>query len=156
SRIGYEIGEQRFSDSPTKDDLRALYAALSEDMRATAAAQGPRALRAFERANTLYAQGQQRIESPLVSILGDDAMRNPEAAAAVVQKIAQSGGKGGNLDQLRQIRASTVKDGGWDEVSGTLIRLMGQPTKSEGRQFNPQTFVQNYADMSEEARSLLF
>lgn len=156
SRIGYEIGEQRFSDSPTKDELRALYAALSDDMRATAAAQGPRALRAFERANDVYRQGQERIDDALVRILGDDSKNNPEAAAAAIQAIARSGRASSNLNQLAQIRSSLIKSGEWDEVAGSLIRLAGQPARSEGREFNPQTFVQTFDDMSDAAKNLLF
>jgi hypothetical protein len=41
-------------------------------MRNTAAAQGPRALRAFERANTLNRQNEQVIEGALTRILGKD------------------------------------------------------------------------------------
>jgi hypothetical protein len=155
SRIGYEIGEQRFSDSPTKDELRALYGALSEDMRATAQAKGPAALRAFERANTLYKQGQDRIDNSLVALLGDDSKNNPERAAAKLMGIVTSKTTG-NLDMLSGIRASNVKGGTWGDVASSLINLMGQPRNSEGRAFNPQTFVQNYADMSEPARNLIF
>jgi hypothetical protein len=156
SRIGYEIGEQRFSDSPTKDELRALYGAMSEDMRATAVAQGPRAVNAFERANTLYQNGQERIEGALVALLGDDSKANPEAAAATLAKIARSGRGSSNLRQLSQIRASLMKGGEWDEFASSLVRLGGQPANSEGRGFSPQTFVNWYADMSEPARNLLF
>jgi hypothetical protein len=156
SRIGYEIGEQLFSESPTRTDLRALYAALSTDMRASAVAQGPGALRAFERANTLYQQGQQRIEQALVTILGNDARQSPEAAARAIQTIARSGRGTSNLDQLAQIRSSLAKNGEWDEVASSLIRLGGQPANSEGRSFDPGVFVRWYSDMSEPARNLLF
>lgn len=156
SRIGYEIGEQRFSDSPTKDQLRALYGALSEDMRNTAAAQGPQALKAFERANALYRQGQERIDQALVKILGDDSKANPEKAAAAIQTIAKSGRGSGNLKQLEQIRASTIKDGSWNEIASALIRQGGQAAGKEGAAFNPNTFVNWYSGMTEDARSLLF
>jgi hypothetical protein len=155
TRIGYEIGEQRFSDGPTKDQLRALYASLSDDMRNTAAAQGPKAIRAFNRANTIYEKGQERIEGALIRILGDDSKNNPEAAARALQTISKSNG-GPNIEQLAQIRASLGKDEHWNEVAGSLIHLMGQPANSAGREFSPQTFVQNYADMAEPARNLLF
>lgn len=156
SIIGEEIGEVRFSDSPARSQLRALYAALSEDMRVTATTRGPRALRAFERANNLYSRGEQRIEQALVSILGDDSRNNPEAAARAIQTIARSGRGTSNIQQLAQIRASLSKGDEWDDVAGTLIRLGGQPAQSQGREFNPQTFVQWYSDMSEPARNLLF
>jgi hypothetical protein len=139
-----------------KSELRRLYAGLSEDMRQTAAAQGPQALAKFDRANNLYREGQNRIDNALVSILGDDSMKNPEAAGAAINRIAQSGKGTGNLDQLAQIRASTIKTGDWNDVAAAMIRLGGQPAKSEGRQFDPATFVRWYSDMTEPARNLLF
>jgi hypothetical protein len=156
SRIGEEIGDQRFSDSPMKSELRRLYAALSEDMRNTAAAQGPQALRKFERANDLYRDGQQRIDGALTRILGDDSKLNPEAAAAALQTISKSGRGSGNLKQLGEIRASLMKGGDWNDAASALIRLGGQPAGAEGRQFNPKTFVDWYSGMTEPARNLIF
>lgn len=156
SRIGYEIGEQRFSDSPTKDDLRAVYAALSEDMKATAAAMGPRATQAFNRANAFYRQGQQRIDQALVTLLGNDGARSPEAAAKAIQAMTQGGKGTGDLAKLAQVRAATIKSGAWDEIAGALIRIGGQPADSPGRTFSPETFVRWYADMAEPARKMLF
>lgn len=157
SRIGYEIGEMRLGgDSPTKDQLRALYGALSEDMRNTAAAMGPRAIHAFERANTFHRQMEARIEEGLTRILGPDIKASPEKAALAVQAMAQGGKSTADLKTLAQVRASTIKSGAWDEIAATLIRLGGQPTKSSGREFQPATFVNWYADMAEPARAMLF
>lgn len=156
SIIGEEIGAERFSDSPARSQLRGLYGALSEDMRATAAARGPNALRTFERANNLNRNVETRIEDALVRILGDNSKNNPEAAAAAVQTIARSGRRSANLQQLGQIRASLMKGGEWDDVAAALIRLGGQPAAGEGRGFNPQTFLNWYSGMTEDARRLLF
>lgn len=155
SRIGEEIGEQRFSDSPTKSELRALYAALSEDMKATARNQGPEALRKFERANDLYRRGQERIDTALVAILGDDSRKAPEAAAKLLQTISKGGKGSSNIKRLADIRASMPAEE-WGDVSSSLIKLMGQPANSEGREFSAQTFVRNFDDMSEPAKNLLF
>jgi hypothetical protein len=156
SIIGEKIGEMRFGESSSTSDLRSLYAALSDDMRATAAQQGPRALRAFERANGLYRQNEQLIQNSLTRILGKDGQMTPERAAAAIQEMTKGGKAGGDLKTLAQIRSATIKSGAWDEIASTLIHLGGQPAKSEGRAFNPQTFVQWYADMSEPARAMLF
>jgi hypothetical protein len=156
SMIGDKIGEMRFGESDNTGDFRALYGALSEDMQATAASQGPRAVAAFNRANTLYRQGQQVIDNALVRILGPNANGSPEKAAAAVQAMTKGGKSTGDLKTLAQIRAATIKSGAWDEIASTLIHLGGQPANSEGRAFQPQTFVQWYADMSEPARAMLF
>jgi hypothetical protein len=156
SIIGEQIGDQRFSDSPLKSQMRGLYGALSEDMRATAASRGPRALHAFERANDFYRQGQDRIDGALVRILGDDSKNTPEAAAAAIQTIARSGRGSSNIQQLTAIRSSLRKGDDWNEVASSLINLMGRPANSGGRNFDPEAFVRNYSDMSEPARNLLF
>ena len=157
SIVGEDLGEQRLGgDSPYKSQLKSLYGALSEDMRSTAAAQGPGALKAFERANTFYQQKEARIEDALTRILGPDAKARPEKAAAAVAAMTKGGKSTGDLRTLAQIRASTVKSGAWGEIAATLIRLGGQPANSAGRDFNPQTFVNWYADMSEPARAMLF
>jgi hypothetical protein len=156
SLVGEKIGEMRFGEGSSTSDLRALYAGLSQDMQDTAAAQGPRAVAAFNRANSLYRQQQQLIEGSLTRILGPDGNLSPERAAAAVQAMTRGGKATGDLRTLAQIRAATVKSGAWDEIASTLIHLGGQPANSEGRAFNPQTFIQWYADMSEPARQMLF
>jgi hypothetical protein len=156
SIIGEKIGEMRFGESSSTSDLRSLYAALSEDMRTTASQQGPGALHAFERANSLYRNNEQLIQNSLTRILGKDGQMKPEQAAAAVQAMTQGGKAGGDLKTLAQIRAATIKSGAWDEIASTLIHLGGQPAKSEGRAFQPATFVNWYADMSEPARAMLF
>lgn len=155
TRIGEEIGDQRFSDGTLTSELRSLYGALSEDMKASARAQGPQALRAFERANTLYKQGQDRIDGALKSILGDDNKLRPEAAAAKIQQIARSGKSSSDIQKLAEIRKS-MPTAEWGEVTNGLIRLMGQPVNSEGRDFSAETFVRTFADMDSAARNLFF
>lgn len=157
SDIGERIGRARFSDGASEGQLRGLYGALSEDMRGTAASISPRALRSFERANNLNREVETRVQDGLSRILGNrDGAMTPEQAAARVRAIISEGKQGGNLRLASDIRASTIKDGGWDQIVGTFVRHMGQPANSQGRAFDPGTFVQNYADMSEPARNLFF
>jgi hypothetical protein len=154
--IGEKIGELRVGEDSRTSDLRSLYGALSEDMRATASAQGNGALKAFERANSLNRENEQLVQGALTRILGKDGNLAPEKAAAAVQAMTKGGKATGDIRTLAQIKGATVKSGAWDEVAGTLIRLGGQPANSPGRSFDPGTFVRWYADMSEPARRLLF
>lgn len=155
SRIGEEIGDQRFSESPTKTELRRLYGALSEDMRSTAMAQGPQALRKFERANDLYRAGQQRIEGALTKILGDDAAKSPETAAARIQALIREGKSSADLKLVHEVwKSLPAEERG--EVANSLIRLAGQPANSAGREFDPSVFVRSFKDMSPEAKNLIF
>lgn len=156
SLIGEKIGDLRFGEGHSTKDLRALYGALSEDMRNTAASRGPKAINAFERANSLNRQNEELIEGALTRILGPDGKLSPEKAAAAVQAMTKGGKSTGDLKTLAQIRSATVKSGAWDEIAATMIRLGGQPVNSAGRDFSPATFVNWYADMAEPARNLLF
>jgi hypothetical protein len=156
SLIGEKIGVMRFGEKSSISDLRALYGALSQDMRDTAAAQGPKALHAFERANNLNRQNEEVVQGALTRILGRDGSMTPEDAAAAIHTMTQGGKRGGDLKTLAQIKSATNKTGAWDEIASTLIHLGGQPAKSEGRAFQPDTFVRWYSDMSEGARALLF
>ena len=155
SRIGEEIGDHLFSDGTMKSELRALYAALSEDMKATAVAQGPSALRAFERANTLFRQGQERIDGALVKLLGNDSSKAAESAAAKIQAIARDGKASADLATLAEIRKSLPAEE-WAQVQNGVIRLLGQPANSAGREFDPNVFVRTFSDMAPEARNLFF
>jgi hypothetical protein len=154
SMIGEKIGERLFGENDSVGDLRALYGALSEDMRQTAAARGPQALRAFARANGLNKAVEDRIEGAFVQLLGPDAAKKPEAAAQAIQNMTKS--KGGDLRTLQQVYASMKKSGQWNEVAAGMIRLGGLPAGGEGRAWNPQTFVNWYSDMAESARAMVF
>lgn len=155
SRIGEEIGEQILGEGTLKSDLRRLYGALSSDMEATAKAQGPSAYRAFKTANDTYKAGQEKLERVWTSLLGKDGDRTPEAAAGFIQRITKDGKGSSDLRQIAELRR-TLKPDEWGQVSNGLIRLMGQPANSPGREFNPQTFTRVFADMSPEAKNLLF
>lgn len=155
SRVGEEIGDHLFSDGSLKSEMRGLYAALSEDMKATAAAQGPRALKAFEKANTLYRQGQERIDGALTQLLGNDSSKTAEAAAAKIQAIARDGKSSADLATLAEIRKSLPAEE-WGQVQNGVIRLLGRPANSEGREFDPSVFVRTFKDMAPEARNLFF
>ncbi len=155
SRIGEEIGDQILGEGTLKSDLRRLYGALSQDMEATAQAQGTAAFRAFKTANDTYKAGQEKLERVWTSLLGKDGERTPEAAAGFIQRITKEGKGSGDLAQIAELRR-TLKPDEWGQVSNGLIRLMGQPANSAGREFSPQTFTRVYADMSAEAKNLLF
>lgn len=153
--IGEQMGEALLTDGARKGQLKRLYSALSTDMEETARAQGPRALAAFRRANDTFAAGQTRIEGAIRSLIGNADDRSPEAAALFLQRIAREGKGGADLKALAEVRRTLNADE-WGQVANSFIRLMGKPANSEGRDFNPQTFVRVYSDMAPEAKNLLF
>lgn len=156
SAVGEDMSAMRISSQGSRQsNLSRLYGALSEDMRETARARGPAALARFERANTLNRQVEARIENTLTSILGRDGMQSAERAAQKVRAMSVSGRSTADFRQLAEIRKS-MPAAEWGEVSSALIRLIGQPAGSEGREFSAQTFVRNFADMSAPAKNLIF
>lgn len=155
SRIGEEIGDQILGEGTLKSDLRHLYGSLSDDMRATAEKQGPAALRSFDRANTLYREGQERLERVWTSLLGKDGERTPEAAASFIQRMTRDGKSTSDIAQLAELRR-TLKPDEWAQVSNGLIRLMGQVGNAESRSFTPSTFVTSFDNLAPEAKNVLF
>jgi hypothetical protein len=103
-------------------------------MRTTAAQMGPRASRAFERANTLNRQNEELIQNSLTRILGQDGKMSPEKAAAAIQAMTKGGKSGGDLKTLAQVKSATVKSGAWDEIASTLIHL----GRAAGQQRRPR------------------
>ena len=155
SRIGEEIGQQMFGEKTLKSDLRSLYGALSSDMEATAARQGEGALKAFKRANTQAKSRFDRIEAVVEPLLGKGGDNTPDAAASLIQRISQGGKSTTDLKMLAQVR-KTLKPDEWGQVQNGLVRIMGQPAKSEGRAFAPETFVRVYSDLDKGAKNILF
>jgi len=155
SVIGEKIGEARFGEGAAKSDLRALYGALSEDMKTSAAAQGPKALRAFERANNTYRDGQERIEKALTKLVGEDGKQSPEKAGAFIDRISQGNRGGGDVRLLKEV-LSSLPAAERGEVAGSMVSLIGQPANSQGRQFSVETFTRRYQDMAPEAKNALF
>ena len=154
--VGEIVGDPGLAaEGNAKAALRKFYGIMSEDMKASAAAQGPAALKAFERANTLYNQGQQRIDDALSKILGSDGKKSTEAAAAKMQAIAKEGRSSSDLKMLAEIRKSLPAEE-WGQVQNALIRLAGQPMNKSGRDFDAGVFTRTFKDMDPAAKNLLF
>jgi hypothetical protein len=156
SAIGEDMGPMRIAAQDSRQStLSRLYGALSEDMRETARLRGDKALRAFERANTLNRNVEERISGALETILGRDGMQSPERAASKLRNMITSGKAGSDIKTLAEIRKS-MPAAQWSEVASGLIRLAGQPAKSEGREFVPAVFARTFKDMTPAAKNLLF
>lgn len=154
--VGEIVGDPGLAaEGNAKTALRKFYGIMSEDMRASAAEQSPQALKAFERANTLYKQGQDRIDGALSKFLGDDGKKSAESAAAKLQSIAKEGRSSSDLKLLADIRKSMPAEE-WGQVQNALIRLAGQPLNKSGRDFDPGVFARTFKDMDPAAKNLLF
>lgn len=157
SIVGRIVGQPSLtSDGAQIDQLRKLYGALSEDMRATAQAQGPGALKAFERANTYFRARQDRIENVVSDILGKDLNASGEDAFRAIERAAAANGDAVKL--ARTLR--TLPDDEANAVRATIFDRLG--TVSKGRQdetglvFSPSDFVTHWNGLSSRAKSALF
>lgn len=155
SDIGEQMGEAIIGAASSRKELGSLYAALSDDMRATAMDRGPAALSAFERANKHFNGKQNRLEKVYKQFIGKDFDANPEAAANRLRAIISDGKATASIADLAQIRGG-MKGDEWGQVQSGLIRLMGHPAKSEGRDFDPSIFIRAYKDMTPKARNVMF
>lgn len=136
--------------------MRKLYGALSEDMRATAQAEGPAALKAFNRANDYYRGREARIDGVLSDILGADFSKGEQAAFEQINRWAQR--SGGDARQLGIALRSLGEDA--DTIRASLIGRMGQATpgrqNADGLVFSPAEFVTQWNKLSPRAKSSLF
>lgn len=148
--IGQEMDSGLVTDVPTKQ-WKALYAALSEDMKAAANQAGPKAKAAWERANNYTSAGYKRL-----SLLDEVAAKG--AKPEEVFKAATSGTAEG-ATRLRAVMQSIDEDA-QKAVAATVLRRMGRAVNSQqddiGEKFSTETFLTNWNKMSPEAKSTLF
>lgn len=147
--VGKELDNYSLADSVPRDKWKALYGALTRDMEA--AATTPEAQQAWKRANAYYAARSNRIDS-IAHVV--DKSGGPEA----VYKAAFGNTKEG-ATTLHAVMQSIPKEA-QREVSASFIRRMGRATGSQQNAdsdvFSMETFLTNWANMSPEAKRVLF
>jgi hypothetical protein len=150
TRIGEQLDSGLVSDVPQKQ-WKALYGALSEDLRAAARAAGPAAERAFNRANNYTRAGYKRLE------VLDDVVQKAGGPESVF-KAATSGTAEG-ATKLRAVMQS-LDDDGRRAVSATVLRRLGRSINSQqdelGERFSTETFLTSWNKLSPEAKKTLF
>ncbi len=158
SVIGEKIGQPGLaSDGTDMRRLRGLYGALSEDMRATASAAGPDALKAFERANAYKRGLSQRTERVFSELLGDKFETSPESS---IRTLLQWGkGKGGDAARFAQTFRSLPPEDA-DSVRATVLTMLGNAPKgrqnAQGDVFSTADFVSTWNALSPRAKHILF
>jgi len=138
------------SSGSQNDQMRRIYAALTDDLNATAG-QNPQAGRMLEQANR-YVRFNQNQNIPLLQKIRDAG--TDEQAFNIAVSGARDGGT--NLRRLR--RNLTPQE--WDVMSGSVLGRMGlaKPGAQDaaGEVFSPTTFLTNWNTMSPEAKAALF
>lgn len=157
STIGRMIGRAQIASEGTHvQDLRALYSGLTRDMEATAAAQGPRALTMFRRANQYWRGREARREGIITDILGRNNDAAPEDAYRQINRWAQQ--DTGDIGALSRTMRSLPRDDA-DAVRATIFARMGRATKGQqdeaGTAFSPRVFASQWDGLEPRARALL-
>lgn len=156
SYVGELAGRPTMQDNTSKAALQRLYAGLSEDMRATAAGEGPGALKAFTRANSYWRARQSRIDDTLTAIFGKDMTKSPEDAFKQIERWSREGGDAARIARL--IRSLPADEAG--TVRATIFSKMGDVPAGRqdmtGTVFSPADFATQWAKLDHRAKSVLF
>jgi len=149
--VGREIDNSSLVSDVPRSKWRSLYGALSADMEQAVKATGnPKAVETFEAANRHHAdyiQRLERIETVLNRNGGED-----------IYNAATRGLKEGATMLREVMRSLPVED--QKMVSSAFIRRMGRAVGSQqddqASLFSMNTFLTNYANMSPQAKQVLF
>lgn len=149
--VGEKLGQPGLQTDVTTGQLKKLYAALSDDIKAAAQQAGPDALKAFNRANTFYRAGSARIEDTLAPLMRS---RTPEKAF----KALMSGSKDGPSAIRTVFRSLTEEQ--QRAITGTVIKRLGTATPgqqgAEGATFSFQHFLTEWNKIDKGARDVMF
>lgn len=145
------------SENTSTKALRRLYAGLSQDMEATAASQGERALTLARRA-IQYDRGRHaRREQIMDDILGPNFDQGPQAAFEQINRWAQT--RGGDFRKVGQALRSMPEDEA-NTIRASLLGRMGRASAGRqdetGQRFTPAGFATEWAQLSPRAKSFLF
>lgn len=152
TRLGELIADSSLNpDMPTKQ-LKAVYAALSDDLGAAVAATGnPQAVQAAQRANTYFRAAMARLDD-----VERVVQRNggPEKVFAA----ATSGTREG-ATTLRAVMQSLPEEG-QKTLAAAVLRRLGKANPSAqddvGEVFSSESFLSNWNKLSEDAKRAVF
>lgn len=135
-----------------RSEAQAIYRALSDDLRAAVQqAGGPRALRAFERANrTALVTARER--QALQAILGTGVERSPENIVSRLQRLAGSAGSA-DIATLTRVRRAVSRET-WDDFASAILASMGRNPQTND--FSGTRFLTAWGKLSERGRQALF
>jgi hypothetical protein len=154
--VGEKLNGLAFQNDTSQKALKGLYGALSRDMEATATADGPKSLAAFQRANRYWRARQDRIQNVVRPILGETGEGGPQAAFNQIQSWASNKGETIRIAQLARSlpadEAATVRA----SVFSRLGNAKAGQQNWEGEQFSPATFATMWHNMDPAARAALF
>jgi len=160
SKIGNKLSDMSLIADVDKAQLKLVYGALSEDMKALAKAKGTKAFNAYTRANKYYQSGIQRIEDFLEPI---NRVADPDRLTSLLLNTGKEGATRINAvkksltdDQYKVFVSSVIERLGRIRPSqGIADEAAGEVIEGSGR-FSSETFLTNWNALSKEAKNALF
>lgn len=150
TRVGEMVDTGIFPEGMSQGELRRIYGALSDDLKAAARnTGGSDAVAAFEKANSLNRVVEQW-KDKLEKVIGSDS-RSGEGVTEAIIRLAGTGASA-DAKTLAMARAAVPEDA-WRNVASTAISRLGQRKNGE---WSPATFLTDYAELSDRGKSLLF
>ena len=116
STIGERLGNNELTSDIPRQQLKRLYGALSEDLKAVAAETSPEALKALTRANKYTAAGHGRIDDFI------DRLTNKVDFDKIYSAVTR-GGEG--IQSINAVKRS-LKPNEWEAVASNVVRRMGK------------------------------
>ena len=148
--LGEMLDTGNFPEGMSQAELRHIYGALSNDLKASVSASGGAdALAAFERANSLNI-AKERWTDALQNVLRG-AARSNEGITNALYRMSQSGA-GADARTLTLAR-SAVPPEAWENVSANIIGRLGVDKAGD---FSPALFVRDYGNLSDIGKRVLF
>lgn len=121
SSIGQKIANNELISDIPRAELKQIYGALSEDIKAVAEASGDDAIQAFRRANTFTRVGHNRVDDYLERIVNKV---EPE-------KVFQAITKGGEGTKTINAFKRSLKPDEWEVVVSNVVRRLGRATSGQ-------------------------
>ena len=114
--IGRRLGDKSLISDVPRAELKQLYGAISEDLRATAQQNGQQAVTALNRANTFTAAGHKRIDDFVERVV----------SKADLDKVFQAVARGGEGVQSINAIKRSLKPDEWEVVASNIVRRLGK------------------------------
>jgi hypothetical protein len=160
NKIGNKLSSLDLVPDVDKAQLKLIYGALSEDLKAGAKQLGgQKALNAFTRSNKFYQSGLKRIESYLEPIT---KVADPDRIASLLLNSAKEGStrinaikKSLTTDQYRVFLSSVIEKMGRIRPGQAIAGALDDVVEGSGK-FSSETFLTNWNKLTKEAKDVLF
>lgn len=147
--VGGEIADNSMMSDVPRSKWNPLYGAISDDIKSAAAAVGPDATNAFNRANTHTRAGMDRLER-IAPVVDRPA---PEQSFTALNNTLKE-----NVSTFQAVKKSLPQDARGD-FAGTVIERLGKAKPGQqdetGSKWSPETFLTNWSGLKPQARAEL-